>query len=257
MGSSRLSFDRASEYYDRTRALSERSMGALVRLLTRELGSRHCLEVGVGTGRFALPLHEAGADLMGLDVSEQMLRRLIANSGGDSPFPLVMGDATRLPFAPASFEAVLCVHVLHLIARWEEALDELTTVLSPTGIVLADVGGWGQGGFDQINRLWAEAAGVDHRPPGVTSLEVLDEAMGARGFTGHALPVVVERVARTYAELVDSLEQGLYSFTWQADESARLRGANAVRAWLASQAADMDELVHNEFHIRWKAYRPS
>jgi SAM-dependent methyltransferase len=120
-----VNFDRAAGYYDATRALPAATMTELTGVLAAELAGRPpCLEIGVGTGRFALPLRAAGIEMAGTDISGAMLRRPAANAGGQSPFPLAQADATRQPFAAGAFGSVLAVHVLHLIPDWRIAVDE-------------------------------------------------------------------------------------------------------------------------------------
>jgi SAM-dependent methyltransferase len=46
---------------------------------------------------------------------------------------LVQGDAQRLPFGDNAFDAVLAVHVLHLVPDWRGALAEAVRVLRPGG----------------------------------------------------------------------------------------------------------------------------
>jgi hypothetical protein len=55
-----IDFDRAADTYDGTRALPPEALGQTTELLSGEIGSRRCLEVGVGTGRIARPLAAAG-----------------------------------------------------------------------------------------------------------------------------------------------------------------------------------------------------
>ena len=51
-------FDRAAAHYDTTRAISDEAMARTIELLASELlGRGRALEVGVGTGLLALPLH--------------------------------------------------------------------------------------------------------------------------------------------------------------------------------------------------------
>src|SRR3712207_7789166 len=40
------------------------------------------------------------------------------------PIGLVQADAARLPFDNDTFDAVVAVHVFHLIGNWIEAMDE-------------------------------------------------------------------------------------------------------------------------------------
>lgn len=127
-----MSFNRAADYYDATRGLPEQVRTALADVLAAELaGASRCLEVGVGTGRIALPLHERGVRIVGSDIAPTVLARLVANAGGVAPFPLVCADATRLPFRPAVYDAVLFCHVLHLVTDWRAAVDEARRMLRP------------------------------------------------------------------------------------------------------------------------------
>jgi len=69
-----VGFDRAAEYYDRTRGVPPDVAGAQTALLAGELPGRgRVLEVGVGTGQIALPLAEAGVPMAGLDLSMPMV----------------------------------------------------------------------------------------------------------------------------------------------------------------------------------------
>jgi ubiquinone/menaquinone biosynthesis C-methylase UbiE len=78
---SAISFDRAAEYYDQTRALPDALMEELVRILLSELPAGRCLEIGIGTGRIALPLMRRGVEIYGVDISIAMLRMLVAKAG--------------------------------------------------------------------------------------------------------------------------------------------------------------------------------
>src|SRR5262245_32754657 len=111
-------FDRAAEFYDTTRAISDEAMALTIELLASELEGRgRALEVGVGTGLLALPLHAAGVPLAGLDLTPAMMARLVEKAGGASPFPLIQADATRMPFADGTFAGAYLRWVLHLIPR--------------------------------------------------------------------------------------------------------------------------------------------
>ena len=62
-----------------------------VTALLADAGGGSVLELGVGTGRLALPLAEQGLDVTGLDASTEMLSRLRAKPGADR-LVLVEGD---------------------------------------------------------------------------------------------------------------------------------------------------------------------
>jgi SAM-dependent methyltransferase len=86
------------------------------------------LEPGVGTGRIALPLVAAGCKVVGVDLSADMLRALAGREEGD--LSLVRGDITRLPFRAQTFDAAVCVHVLHLVDS-RSVLRQLLQLLRP------------------------------------------------------------------------------------------------------------------------------
>ena len=76
-----ISFERAADYYDQTRPLTDEARDAMTDLLSRQIGDREpTLEIGVGTGLVALPLHRAGVRIVGLDLSRAMVDKLVEAS---------------------------------------------------------------------------------------------------------------------------------------------------------------------------------
>ncbi|EST36563.1 class I SAM-dependent methyltransferase [Streptomyces roseochromogenus] len=70
--------------------------GATVDTLAGLAGPGPVLELGIGTGRVALPLAERGLEVHGVDASEAMVRRLHAKPGG-SRVPVTLGDFAEVP----------------------------------------------------------------------------------------------------------------------------------------------------------------
>ena len=68
-----------------------------VALLAELAGGGPVLELGVGTGRLALPLAARGLEVTGIDASEAMVERLRARPGGDR-VPVVVGDLTTADY---------------------------------------------------------------------------------------------------------------------------------------------------------------
>lgn len=103
-----------------------------VRDLLPLLGDGPVLELGVGNGKLLRPLLAAGVDVVGLDVSFNVLRRL---PGGG-----VLADAAALPFRDGAFSAVLDVHCSgHLLeAGRARAAAEALRVLRPGGVCVVE-----------------------------------------------------------------------------------------------------------------------
>lgn len=64
---------------------------ATVAFLAALAGPGRALELGVGTGRIALPLAGAGVTVLGIEASTAMIERLRKKPGGDR-LPVILGD---------------------------------------------------------------------------------------------------------------------------------------------------------------------
>jgi SAM-dependent methyltransferase len=103
--------------------------------LVRAAGGGPVLELGVGTGRLALPLAAAGLEVTGIDVSAAMLDRLRAKPGADA-VTLVQGDmAIDLPDGPFAVVLVAFNTFFSLTSADAQAqcLTEVAARLSPRG----------------------------------------------------------------------------------------------------------------------------
>ena len=143
--SRRTYYDRFSMIYDRFVALHSRDSQGLARKFLADhvpvQNGGSVLDVCTGTATL-LPYLQAkvGAEgrVVGVDFSRGMLR---VAQGKTRSFPnvhLVEGDAGRLPFVDACFEAVTCSHAFYEIKgdaqSW--AIEEIRRVLRPKGAFL-------------------------------------------------------------------------------------------------------------------------
>src|SRR5439155_3057000 len=136
-------FDRAAEYYDTTRGYADGSAERIRDAIAAYTGAgrdTRFLELGVGTGRIALPFIRAGYDYTGVDISAAMMARLAGKLAGDAGaayrYQLHEADITALPFEAARFDVIIAVHVLHLVEDWQRAVQEARRVLRPGGWLL-------------------------------------------------------------------------------------------------------------------------
>ncbi|MGH8900121.1 MAG: class I SAM-dependent DNA methyltransferase [Egibacteraceae bacterium] len=83
--------DQWAAVYDRTRMRSQAETDEAVDALARLSRGARVLELGIGTGRLALPLAARGLDVHGIDASQAMVDQLRAKPGGDA-IPVVIGD---------------------------------------------------------------------------------------------------------------------------------------------------------------------
>jgi ubiquinone/menaquinone biosynthesis C-methylase UbiE len=128
------SFDRVAHLYDETRGLPahvDKQIAEAIATIVREVcASPRLLEVGIGTGRMAVPLAALGVRVAGTDISSKMVA-LLRQKRRD--IDVVFADAARPPFRAATFDAALFVHILHLVPDQEGVLRAAVPLLRPGG----------------------------------------------------------------------------------------------------------------------------
>lgn len=82
------------------------------------------LEFAVGTGRVSVPLLRSGFSMAGLDISRRMMEKARAKGFR----LLVQADGMAAPFRDGSFDAVVFVHLIHLVERPADLLREAARV---------------------------------------------------------------------------------------------------------------------------------
>ena len=101
------------------------------------LGGR-ILEVGVGTG-LSLPDYSRGNRLVGVDLSEPMLRKAqerVAEQHLHHVEALAVMDAQNLAFPDEFFDVVVAQYVITAVPDPEATLDEFARVLKPGGEII-------------------------------------------------------------------------------------------------------------------------
>lgn len=276
-----VSFDRAAEYYDATRGYqagsAERIRDAIVAYAGMRPDSR-LLELGIGTGRIALPFIRAGYAVTGVDLSQAMMERLRAALADDPQgagyrLELRQADVTALPFAEASFDVVLAVHVLHLVDDWQAALREARRVLRPGGrLLLGHDSGAGDGRPIAGEAVPAPVLVREHwlrlrdelglkRPVGRSNLWGSDHAL-AEGLQALGAQVE-ERVLASYErppitprQMLGRLRERMYSSDWQTTDEQHAEMLRRMEAWFAEAIAapDTPASMQGEFRVlaaRW------
>ncbi|PRZ09685.1 2-octaprenyl-6-methoxy-1,4-benzoquinone methylase /demethylmenaquinone methyltransferase [Isoptericola sp. CG 20/1183] len=130
-------FDGIARRYDVTNDLislgqDRRWRRATVAAVGAHPGER-VLDLAAGTGTSSEPFADAGAVVVPSDFSFGMLQ-VGKSRRGDLPF--VAGDATRLPFADAAFDAVTISFGLRNVVDTSAALAEMLRVVRPGGRIV-------------------------------------------------------------------------------------------------------------------------
>lgn len=97
------------------------------------------LDVGCGTGSLCLRLAPSGAQVHGLDLSDEMIRiaRSKAESAENVHFHVGPFDATFDAFGPGSLDGLFAYSLLHLVPDRTAALQRAFELLRPGGYFVA------------------------------------------------------------------------------------------------------------------------
>lgn len=148
--------------------------GEIARYTTREaedfvsrlqLGSRQrVLDVACGTGNLAIPAARAGAQVIGVDIAENLLeqaRRRARDEKLDVDFR--DGDAEDLAFADGEFDAVITMFGAMFAPRPDRVAAELLRVCKSGGVIA--MANWTPEGF--VGQTFRLGAKYVPPPPGV------------------------------------------------------------------------------------------
>ena len=115
------------------------------------------LDLGSGNGRHAFEAYRRGARVVAFDLDpaelvpvSSMLEAMRtageagpgAHAAAAAAAAAAAGDATRLPFADASFDSVIAAEILEHVLDDQRAMNELARVLRPGGVVAVTVPAW-------------------------------------------------------------------------------------------------------------------
>jgi len=242
------SFDRAADYYDQTRELPEPIATQGIPALLQHIAPHgKILDVGTGTGRISVPLLRLGADVIGVDLSLNMMGKL------REKYPaarLAQADASRLPFAAQRFDAVLTTHVMHLIGPWREALREYRRVLKPGGVYI-DSTQWHDTSshLTRIRDHWRElieAQGAQWRRPGVQSYVELNAELKAWGAQIVEVEVLRYSATATPRERLDQIHSRVCSDAWDIADDVFDVTFNEITAWTEKEIGPLDQPITEE-----------
>ena len=102
-------------------------------------------DLGCGTATLSLLLAEQGYAVDGVDFSPAMVRLARAKVAGRSDITIAEGDAAAPPLTPASYDVVLCRHVLWAFPDPVAVLHRWSALLRPEGRIVLVEGSWSTG----------------------------------------------------------------------------------------------------------------
>lgn len=248
---------RVVRQYDALRGHPPEVAGAIGLAIAAQVGEgARVLELGIGTGRIALPVAAAGCEVFGIDVSADMLATLsgrVRNEGLDS-IHLAQGDITALPFREAAFDGALAVHVLHLVADWKNVLDDVVRVLRP-GATLVLGRDWIDpeslaGMIRNRFRQTVVQVGTDMLPPGATAAApptggaaIVQHlvSLGAQPVGQGEIVAAEWRTQLSPRQILDGIRSRDDAESWVLPDDVLTETMRRLDAFAAEQWPDLDE----------------
>jgi SAM-dependent methyltransferase len=155
--------DRFADVYDeRVEFLALDTEGA-VAFLAEHAGSGPVLELGVGTGRIALPLAERGIDVHGIDASEAMAARMRSKPGADQ-IPVTIGDFADVPVEGRYTLVYIVFNTLFALQTQEaqvRCFENVAAHLANGGVFVVEAFVPDLTRFDRDQRIETEQVGLD------------------------------------------------------------------------------------------------
>lgn len=241
------SFDRVAEVYDATRGVPPEAERAIAEGIVAALGdAQKLLEVGIGTGRIAVPLAKRGVRVTGIDLSSKMLGVL---RGKRNDIDVTLAEAGRPPFRAGAFDAALFVHILHLVPDAEATVRAALGVVRTGGVLINGGDDPSQSIRDAADRIVRE---VVHERTGVAmrGWKPYDESASAfeRVLTDAGASLERVTIARWTGganprRILDRLARKDYSSSWQIPDGELAGVIDAVRPKLAALFGGEDREV--------------
>jgi len=213
-----ISFDRIADRYDATRGGLERGKAVADAIAPHLTDSQRVLEVGIGTGAVAVAMADMGRDVVGIDISPEMLHRAHSRIGSR----VANGNAQALPVPDNSVDNVYIVWVLHLVADPTAVARECARVLRPGGRLVV-VAGRPDALSDDMPDVVEATLPLDVLRAKRLGPDDPDSVQGwaeAAGFTTVTVTQREERFDTSPAEAAKPIEERAFSFLWEIDDKS-------------------------------------
>ena len=252
---------RVAYAYDRLRAYPPEVAGRIATAMGHAVAGKGeepvLLELGVGTGRIALPLIARGYRYIALDCDPAMLEVFRQKAAGVMrKVRLLVADAREIPLPGESVHGVIAVHLWHLIPDWPRALAEALRVLKPGGVLLEGWEGVAAEPECRLQERWrellAEEGVLVERGLHGRRLSEVEEALRRLGLRPKTREVVAWREERTLREALESLFERLFSFTKGVPQEVHERVMPRLFSWAEAEFGDLDRPfpVEKRFFLR-------
>ena len=152
-------WDKNAGRYDRFIRKDRAAYDEMYVLIRPVVKAKTVLELATGTGLIAKHIVNAAAHIEATDASTEMIAEA-KRDNQSAKLHFSVQDATSLPYADETFDAVLIANALHIMPRPEKALAEIYRVLKPGGQLFAPTFVHGEVPRTRLRMLAMRCAGL-------------------------------------------------------------------------------------------------
>jgi malonyl-CoA O-methyltransferase len=202
----RRAFDRAADHYEQFAVLQNEVCNRLLeKLEVVKITPEFILDAGAGTGK-AIPAlfnRYKKAQLVALDLSENMLEKSSRHGGFFRSPHLVCADIERLPFADDSFDLIFSSLSMQWCNDLDAALLEAKRVLKPGGLFVFST--FGPDTLKELRHSWAQVDEANHVNHFIDMHDIGDALLQG----GYAEPVMEAEIMTVTYGSVDAIMHDL------------------------------------------------
>ena len=134
-------FDLWSKKYDKSilqRLVFRNSHDMFIKHIAREQRPMKILDVGCGTGEFAMKLkgERSNIEMFGIDISPEMINIAREKFKDQNGFDFRVGDVESLPYDNNTFDFITCAHSFHHYPSKSKAVRQMFRVLKDDGQIM-------------------------------------------------------------------------------------------------------------------------
>ncbi len=209
----------------------------------------------------AIPLADAGIEMVAIDTSSDMLDVFRSRLPDGMHLPLIQADIQALPFHDAAFGSALVANVFHLVPDWKRAMRELSRVLRPQRRLLVNLGGAGSYPDDllRIERTFRALASPGQtagtHASGPRDAEEFDDQAAILGFESLPLLEVEYTEQLTPESVIQRLEQNVFAWPQDVTGDSIQHAAERTRAWTRKEIGPLDRPYSRYQRIVYRCYR--
>lgn len=158
------SFGNAAAKYDSV-AHFQRQVGSELLTKIPEINAKRIVDLGCGTGYFlsGLQAQYPNADLIGFDLSEEMIRfarQANEKNVADTKISWLVGDGERLPFKSGSVDLIFSSLAIQWCGSLSTLFNEIQRVLSKDGVFVFS--SLVDGSLCELKSAWSHVDGLQH-----------------------------------------------------------------------------------------------